>query len=154
MDEKLRLKILNYMAAHNTLTLATTNGQKPWAAALYYVNKDFILYFLSKPQSLHCQNLNLNPNVSVTINEDYKNWREIQGIQLEGRACQVTEKTEKARAMALYIKKYPFVKNFYSVSNLKNALLSVKLYKIVPETIYFVDNSRGYFDRGQIQKPR
>jgi len=150
LEAELRLKILNYLEQHNTLTLATTGNEQPWATALYYVNKDFVLYFLSKPQSRHCQNLTANPKVSAAVNEDYKDWTAIQGIQLEGRAYPVNGKIEKAKAMALYLNKYPFVKDFYSVSSLRRAMSSVKLYKIVPNIIWFIDNSEGYFNRKSI----
>lgn len=150
MEEKLRVKILNYMERHNTLTLATTDGEQPWAAALFYVNDGFNLYFLSKPDSRHCQNLTARPQVAVTINEDYRDWQEIRGVQLKGRAYPVTGKMERAKAMALYLKKYPFVKNFYLVSAFKRVMSKVELYKIVPEAIWFVDNSGGYFNRQKL----
>lgn len=150
MEEKLRVKILNYMERHNTLTLATTDGEQPWAAALFYVNDGFNLYFLSKPDSRHCQNLTARPQVAVTINEDYRNWQEIRGVQLKGRAYPVTGKLERAKATALYLKKYPFVKNFYLVPAFKRVMSKVELYKIVPEVIWFVDNSGGHFNRQKL----
>jgi len=151
LDRELCQKIIDYLEQHNTLTLATSIGGQPWAASLYYVNDRFNLYFLSKPEARHCQHLRENSAVAATINDDYKNWREIKGVQLEGTAYYVSGTVEKAGAMSLYLIKYPFVKDFISVSRLKEALSSVKIYKIEPSTVWFVDNSAGYFDRKELK---
>jgi len=151
MEAKLRATILDYLEKHNTLTLATAGDGQPWATALYYVNDGFNLYILSKPETRHCQNLAQNPAVAVTINEDYKNWREIKGIQMEGRAYQLSGRGEKARAWALYLRKYPFVKDFIMLPRFKEALESVKLYKIVPTAVWFIDNTKGYFNKQKIE---
>lgn len=150
MDEQLRRKVLAYLEEHTTLTLATTDGKHPWAAALYYVNDGFNLYFLSKPGARHCRNLAAVPVVAATITGDYSSWRQIKGVQLEGRACRVEDKKERARVMALYLKKYPFVRDFLSSPALAKALASVSVYKIMPAALWFTDNSGGYFDRQQI----
>lgn len=150
MKENIREKILDYLHRHNTLTLATAKDNKAYAAALFYVNDEFTLYFLSKPDSRHCRNIAINPEVAITINADYSDWRKIQGIQMEGHALAVNKTGEKARFMANYIKKYPFISEFYSIPRLKKTLLEARIYKIVPKTIRFIDNSGGYFDRQKI----
>ena len=77
---------LRYVEGHNVATLATTGPEGPWAAAVFYASTGFTLYFLSSPTSRHGRNIGRNAEVAATIQEDYSDWREIKGIQLEGRA--------------------------------------------------------------------
>ena len=83
-DMKLQDKVLEYLQTCNVLTLATNGVDGLWAAAVFYVNKDFTLYFLSDPATRHAINIINNPQVAATIQEDYKDWKKIKGIQLEG----------------------------------------------------------------------
>src|ERR671910_2398558 len=100
MPDDLKQQVTHYLRAHNTMTLATCANEVPWAATVFYASEEWKLYFFSVPQSRHCQNLAANPRVAVTIQEDYKDWREIKGIQLEGTVALVDSLTEKAKAMA------------------------------------------------------
>src|SRR3990167_9352254 len=107
MSDGLKQQILDYMQAHNTMALATSAGDVPWAATVFYASDDLRLYFFSAPDSRHCQNLAANPRVAVTIQEDYHDWRQIKGIQLEGSVEPVDSLIEKGKAMAVYARKYP-----------------------------------------------
>lgn len=50
------------------LTLATTDGTRPWAAPLeYMVDEDLKFVFFSTGDSLHAQHIEVNPEVSVAI---------------------------------------------------------------------------------------
>src|SRR5262245_2995128 len=107
MSDLLKQQILDYLETHNTMTLATCSGDVPWAATVFYATNDLRLYFFSVPDSRHCQNLAANPRVAVTIQEDYRDWRKIKGIQLEGTVTAVDGLVEKTKAMAVYARKYP-----------------------------------------------
>ena len=109
MADEPKGQILDYLRSHNTMTLATCAGDAPWAATVFFASDDLQLYFFSAPDSRHCQNLALNSKVAVTIQEDYHDWREIKGIQLEGQVALVDGVLEKAKAMAVYARKYPGV---------------------------------------------
>src|SRR5574341_170920 len=105
MSDDLKQQILDYMREHNTMTLATSAGDVPWAATVFYASDELRLYFFSAPDSRHCQNLAANSRVAVTIQEDYEDWRRIKGIQLEGSVSLVDGILEKAKAMAVYARK-------------------------------------------------
>ena len=59
------------------MTLATQGPAGPWAAAVFYANNGFNLYFVSSPASRHSRNLAGQPAVTATVHEDYLDWREI-----------------------------------------------------------------------------
>ena len=150
MSDALKQEVLDYVRGHNTMTLATCASDVPWASTVFYASDDLRLYFLSAPESRHCQNLSGNSRVGVTIQEDYKDWREIKGVQLEGNVKLVDSVIERAEAMAIYARKYPeVVKLFTSPDSgvLSKAFLKVKFYCVTPTKIFFINNAQGFGKR-------
>jgi uncharacterized protein YhbP (UPF0306 family) len=156
MPEELKQQILNYLEAHNTMTLATCSREIPWAATVFYANDDLRLYFFSAPESRHCENLAVNPRVAVTIQEDYKDWRRIKGIQLEGTVAAVDSVVEKAKAMLVYARKYPDVISLFTnpaSGAFYKAFLKVKFYCVTPGKVLFIDNEQGFGKRQELPLP-
>jgi len=153
MSEELRNHVLHYLESHNTMTLGTSLGDSPWAATVFYASEGFELYFFSSPDSRHCQNLAENPRVAVTIQEDYTDWRKIKGIQLEGTVGLVDSTLEKAKAMAVYARKYPdVIKLFANPASgvFYKAFLKVKFYCVRPKRVFFIDNEQGFGQRREV----
>jgi hypothetical protein len=154
MSDDLKRQILDYLQTHNTMTLATCAADVPWAATVFYASDGLTLYFFSVPQSRHCQNLAANPRVAVTIQEDYKDWRQIKGIQLEGKGLLVDSVIEKAKAMAVYARKYPEVIRLFTTPGngvFYQAFLRVKFYCIEAEKIFYIDNEQGFGKRRELE---
>ena len=153
MSDALKQQVLDYLKSHNTMTLATCAGAAPWAATVFFASDDLRLYFFSAPESRHCQNLAANSQVAVTIQQDYQDWRAIKGIQLEGQVELVDSLIEKAKAMAIYARKYPdVIKLFTDPSSgvFHKAFLKVKFYCVTPVKIFFIDNSQGFGNRQEL----
>ena len=153
MSDSLKQQVLDYLKSHNTMTLATSAGDAPWAATVFFASDDLRLYFFSAPESRHGQNLAANSRVAVTVQEDYKDWRKIKGIQLEGHVELVDGVFEKAKAMAVYAIKYPdVIKLFTDPSSgvFHKAFLKVKFYYVVPEKLFFIDNEQGFGKRQEL----
>ena len=147
MNRTLRAKMLAYLEAHNVMTLATAG---PWAAAVFYVNEGFTLYFLSSPQTRHGQELAANPRVAITIHEDYADWRSIQGIQFDGVAAQVSDE-ERTRVRGLYGAKFPLIHEVLKTpAAIAKALTRIEWYKVTAKSVYFVDNSIAFGHRDRI----
>src|SRR5690606_40344855 len=89
MTDDLHRRVLDYLRQHHVLTLATQDRDGPWAAAVFYVNDGFTLYWLSRPTTRHCTELARSPRVAGTVQEDYSDWPQIRGVQFEGLACEV-----------------------------------------------------------------
>ena len=153
MSGELKQQILDYIQSHNTMTLATSASDVPWAATVFYASDDVHLYFFSAPDSRHCENLSANSRVAVTIQEDYKDWREIKGIQLDGRVALVDGVLEKGKAMIIYARKYPDVMKLFTdpASGIfHKAFLKVKFYCVVPERLFYIDNAQGFGKRQEL----
>jgi uncharacterized protein YhbP (UPF0306 family) len=150
---ELKQQILDYLHSHNTMTLATCAAGIPWAATVFYASDDLRLYFFSSPEARHSVNLAANSAVAVTIQEDYKDWRAIKGIQLEGRAVVVDGVLEKAKAMTVYARKYADVIKLFTDPNsgiFHQAFLKVKFYRVEPAKVFFIDNERGFGKRQEL----
>ncbi|MBP6015084.1 MAG: pyridoxamine 5'-phosphate oxidase family protein [Candidatus Promineofilum sp.] len=137
----------DYLRDHHVLTLATHGPEGVWAAAVFYANDGFQLYFLSAGHTRHAQNIAASPQVAATIQEDYADWTAIKGIQLEGTVRMLAGK-EREAAIALYAKKFSFLTQPISV--VESALMRVNWYCLSPARLYFVDNSRGFGHRDGI----
>ena len=143
-------RALHYLRQHHVVTLATSGSDGPWAAAVFYVSDGFTLYFLSSPTSRHCRNIARDPHVAATIQEDYADWPEIKGLQLDGIASNISGEDE-ARARALYGEKYPLVgKIAQAPSAIVKAMARVRWYRLVPQRLYFIDNSAGFGHRDEL----
>ena len=138
---------LAYLHDHQVMTLATVGQNGPWAAALFYVNKEFTLYFLSAGHTRHVKNVVEHPRAAATIQEDYRDWPSIKGIQLEGRVTRL-EGVERKKAISLYERKYPFLKS--APSQIRLGLARVNWYCLSPHRFYFIDNSQGLGHRDEI----
>jgi uncharacterized protein YhbP (UPF0306 family) len=142
-----------YLRDHHVATLATFGSEGLWAAAVFYVYDGDALLFLSSPTSRHCLNLAQNPHVAVTIQEDYSDWLEIKGVQIEGVASEISG-VEEEKARKLYGQKFSVVGMLpLAPSAIVKALAKVRWYKIVPQRLYFIDNSLGLGNREEIKLP-
>jgi uncharacterized protein len=153
MANDLEQQVLEYLKTHNTMTLATCSGDVPWGATVFYASDRLKLYFFSAPQSRHGQNLATNPRVAVTVQEDYKDWRQIKGIQLEGQALLVDSVIEKSKAMAVYALKYPEIIKLFTTPGsgvFYQAFLKVKFYCVIPDKVFFIDNAQGFGKRQEL----
>lgn len=143
----LRTETLDYLRRHQVMTLATRSADHVWAAAVFYVNYNFTLYFLSAEHTRHAQDIETNPWAAATVQEDYATWQEIKGIQLEGSVRRL-ECEERKRAIALYGEKYPFVNQV--TGEIAAAFARVNWYQIDPVRLYFIDNSKGFGHRDEV----
>lgn len=153
MSDALKHQVLDYLASHNTMTLATCAADIPWAATVFYASDGLRLYFFSSPDSRHGQHLAGNARVAVTIQEDYKDWRLIKGIQLEGNVELVDSLIEKAKAIAIYAGKYPAVIKLFTDPTsgvYHKAFLKVKFYSVMPERLFYIDNAQGFGKRQEL----
>jgi len=145
-----RERALTYVASHHVMTLATQGPEGVWAAAVFYAPDGFRLTFLSAAHTRHARDIAASPQVAATIQEDYREWTAIQGIQLEGMV-RLLEGGERDAALTRYAARYAFLQQPIAV--IERALSRANWYELRPERLYFVDNSRGFGQRDEIDLP-
>ncbi len=146
-DTAVRTEALTYLQNHQVMTLATVGAEGVWATAVFYVNDGFDLYFLSAGHTRHGRNMGDRATIAAAIQEDYRDWQEIQGIQLEGEVVLVGGE-ERATAVTLYTQKYPFIGQ--ADPDIQAALAKVNWYRLRPKRLYFIDNSKGLGHRVEV----
>ena len=150
MPGGLRARVHSYLREHHVMTLASHGDDGVWAAAVFYANDGFEIYFLSSPGSRHCRDLARNPRTAAAVHEDYADWRQIKGVQMEGIAS-VLIGEEEQKARQLYGAKFPIVgKLAQAPASIVKALAKVRWYKLIPDRLYFIDNSAGFGHRDEI----
>jgi uncharacterized protein YhbP (UPF0306 family) len=143
------------IAGQNTMTLATTSDEGPWAAAVYYANSDFLFYFFSDPASRHIQDSQGQRAISAAIHAPALAWKDIRGIQMSGFIEPISPGIEALKVLRLYFKKFPFVSEFFKQNEKPNigAFLNrfkVRLFRLRPTLLYYLDNSIQFGFREKI----
>ena len=131
-----------FLAAHNTLTLATIGPEgQPHACALFYAAApDFALYFLSESKTRHAQHIGDGAQVAATIETNNQDWKSIRGLQLHGWA-QPCRGSDEQTARATYAVRFPFVAK---AETLAGPLAKASYYKITPDWMRLIDNTQGF----------
>ena len=167
----LRTRVAEYLQAHHTMTLATLGAASdgataglgpgpapgvagppppvaiPHAASVFYAVDDRLrLVFLSKTSSLHGEHIGGSAPVAVTVAESYDEWEKIQGVQIWGQA-RLLKGAAKAGALALYISRFPFVRDIIKRPSMAELMRGVGVYRVEPERVAFTDNLTGVFGR-------
>ncbi len=142
-----RQEAFAYLDAHQVMTLAVSEAGNVWAAAVFYVNLGPELFFLSAGHTRHARYLAANPWAAATIQEDYVAWRSIKGVQLEGPVRMLAGR-ERKDAMAVYGQKYPFVGR--ARGSVATALGAVNWYRLTATKLFFIDNSKGFGHRDEV----
>jgi len=149
----LRERVTRYLRAHHTMTIATVGqpDDAPHAASVFYAMDDSLrLVFLSKPTSRHGSHIGQSAPVAVTVSEDYGEWELIQGVQLWGVA-RLLAGAAKAGAMALYLRRFPFVREMLDQPGLAELIRGIGVYRVEPELAAFTDNTTGVFGRDLLE---
>jgi uncharacterized protein YhbP (UPF0306 family) len=130
-----------FLAAHNTMTLATVGPDgAPHATDVYYAETgDLELFFVSIPGSRHARNLTHDPRIAATIHADSTRWRDIRGVQVEGVCRRVTAE-ERVLAWARYTARFSFV---LADAALAGALQKVDMVRVTPHWLRWIDNTAG-----------
>lgn len=142
--------LLNYLQGHHVLTLATQGPEGPWAAAVFYVNDGPDVYFLSAPSTRHARNLAADPRVAATVQEDYSDWRQVKGIQLEGHVTRL-DVPASAQAATLFVRKFPFTDAHLADQVIAMAMNKIAWYRLRASVLYLIDNSRGFGSRERFE---
>lgn len=139
-----------FLAEHNTLTLATTGDDGPWAAAVFFASDAALnVYFVSDRRTRHGRNIATSGRAAAATHPDCADWADIRGVQMEGRVA-ILEGDERAAALHRYLDKFPRIRALCERSTsdddraIAARLRGATLYRLSPERIRMIDNGRGF----------
>jgi len=144
------LLLSEFLDELGTLTLATQGPDGPWAASLFFARDEQLnLYFISDRNSRHARELLECGTVAVTVNDDYRHWAGIRGLQIAGRANRVP-RARRSEVAELYLKKFgeleKLIENPGSAEEkiIARRFAASDFFCIRPMTIKMIDNARGF----------
>jgi PPOX class probable F420-dependent enzyme len=142
MDAQLNRKILDILAQHRIMTIATLRPDGwPQATTVGYANEGLTLYFLCGLDSQKTANIARDDRVSITIDHDTPQVMEITGLSLAGRAQAVTDSEAAKRAMDLLIARYPEQKALPLPVPSPD---DVRIVRVTPTIISVLDYTKGF----------
>ncbi len=156
-DEQVAIRQM--LEAHNTLTLATCTGGKPWAASLFFASDaDLNLYFVSDCRTRHARDLAAGSDAVVTVNADRGQWTDVKGLQIEGQV-EVLEGAARLRGLKHFLAKFADVRALFEMpkdqdeETIAQRLKAANLYCLKPRWIRLIDNSRWFGYKLEVELP-
>ena len=154
-QKQLKALALGLIDEQSTMTLATCRENVAWAAPVYYVFLKSAFYFFSDPASRHIVETLESGQASGAIHGFASGWQEIRGIQMTGGIETLSKGFESAEVIRVYLKKFQFAKELFSSGAALNldaftSRFRVKLYKLKPTLIYYLDNSLRFGFRERV----
>ncbi len=123
-------KVEAFLSKHHLLSLATSAGNVPQSASLFYAYDAEKVTFVvaSDTKTEHIQNVLANDNVSGTVALETDEVGKIEGIQFRAKMKMITHKEGE-----LYFREFPFAK-----------VMNPQLWSIALEEIKLTDNRLGF----------
>ncbi len=134
MANELDKRIVEFIAQHHVLSLATVIDNKPYTSNCFYVYlpDENAFLFTSDPETTHGGHMQSNNNVGLNIFLETNAVGKIQGLQITGKV-KALEGVEEKKAKISYLKEYPF------------AVLKLEtMWKVNPNFMKFTDNRLGF----------
>jgi len=146
MDERaLVTEIEAFLGTHHVFTLATRAGDSAHAASLMYAHEDFVLYWVSDPDTRHSREVEAHAEVAATVAPDYTDFRAIRGLQISGVAARLTAPHDVERARTLMAQRYAFLRELARGPDaLRAAAAKAGYYALRSKQITLIDNTRGF----------
>lgn len=141
MDPRFRREILDILSGASDLTIATLREDGyPQATSVSYANDDLEIYFGTCAGSQKAKNLGRNPRVSATVNLPYRNWSEIRGLSMSGKAERLTDPPHIARAEELLLRRFSQSIAQYALAPLDTVIF----FRVRPKVISVLDYRKGF----------
>jgi nitroimidazol reductase NimA-like FMN-containing flavoprotein (pyridoxamine 5'-phosphate oxidase superfamily) len=142
MDAVLRRKILDLLAAHRIMTVATVRPDGwPQATTVGYVSEGLTLYFLCGLDSQKARNLALDDRLSLTIDHDIPDVMRITGLSMAARAQPVLDREEGARILRMLAQQYA---DQPAPPLQMPAPDQVRIFRVEPTVISVLDYTQGF----------
>ncbi len=141
MDASTQKFILNIIDNAKDLSLATIRPDGyPQATTVSFANDGLTLYVGIGKESQKARNLRQNNKVSLTINNDYKDWNQIKGLSMGGEAEILSDPDKIARAAECMIKRFPQLAEWAKTDKANEILIL----QIQPQVISILDYEKGF----------
>lgn len=139
-------RIRSLLRRQSTLVLATADEHGvPHTAPLFFLaGDDLRLYWFSSRATRHSQNCARNPAASIAVFRNTSQWRQIQGVQMQGSVSVVADRTLRSAIRKKYCSRFQLDARFAVVLRLSS------LYCFTPSWVRLIDNARRFGEKIEI----
>ncbi len=142
MDEAIKQKILEILAEHRIMTIATLRPDGwPQASAVGYANDGLTLYFCCGRDSQKAVNLASDDRLSLTVGNDPDQVMEINALSMAAHATKVDDAHELNKAFELLQAKYPWQVGTPAQSPPPEI---TSVFRVTPKVVSVLDYSKGF----------
>ncbi len=102
----------DYLKEAKLMQVATCKNSQPWACSVYLAyDKNWNLYWLSKPDRRHSKEIRINGKVAGTIVLPHVPGQKVRGLQFQGTAKELVIREEVEHAIKFYIERFKLSNN-------------------------------------------
>ncbi len=140
VDKALRDQIISIIDDVDDMTIATVRADGfPQATTVSYMNDGLNIYFMTVADGQKTRNIARNNKVSLTINRDYKDWNDIEGLSMGALATAVLDPQEKEKIGTLLLKKFPEAAQYEPGDD-----IDLTFFRLEPKVISVLDYKKGF----------
>jgi len=140
MNEDLREQVISIIDGCQDMTIATIRPDGfPQATTVSYMNDGLTIYFITTADSQKAQNVEQDSRVSLTINRQYKNWDDIEGLSMGALATPVSDAGEQEKIGNLLAEKFPQI-----TQHEPDNVTELAFFRIEPKVISLLDYKKGF----------
>jgi len=141
MTPEQRASVIGILGGAQDMTIATVRDDGyPQATTVSFVHDGITLYFGCDRGSQKARNIDQCDKISLTVNLPYREWRNIRGLSLGGRARVVADREEIARVVELMQTRFPQLHDYLAAPESAD----VAVVRIQPEVISLLDYRQGF----------
>jgi uncharacterized protein YhbP (UPF0306 family) len=131
------------------MSIAVGSTESAWSAPVYYLfdNKGF--YFFSNPTARHIK-LSKNGLAGASIYRDDANIKNLEGIQMSGTILKTPLNARSVLVAKKYCTHFKISGNTVDILEFFASKFHASLYCFKPETIYYMNNSKGFGSREKV----
>ena len=132
--------IKSYLEQQHMMQLATVSNGQPWCCTVYFVTDDnYNLYWASVPSRRHSQEINSHSQVAVAIPVKFVKGQPVAGLQIEGKAVELSPSSDIRDAAERYATK--FNRDTDWIEDIVAGKTEHRLYKLTPASYVLFDES-------------
>lgn len=141
-----KAELLKYLNAHAIMSLATVGEHAAICSVYFTVDDDLNFYFISKPETEHCRNIEMNGVVVCAIADgDQKVTDKKIGVQIKGTAVELPTIEKIGTALMFWSKANFGFEGIVTVNTIKERMILSRAYKVIPTEIkFFNEELYGY----------
>ena len=133
--------ILDLLRQGRDLTLATIRSDGyPQATTVSYAHDGLAIFVAVGKHSQKAENMRRSNKVSLTINKDYRNWNEIQGLSMAATAEFLERPEDIDHAGRCFLERFPEAEKWSEAASSGE----VTMLRLRPQVISVLDYTKGF----------